>query len=83
MIKKRQKSADLRQHKKQNAISSPTDSNHRYIAISLLQISEDPLTRKDDHISRAFPTVVVPYLDFAFYVCGVCDKTQLFTGIYL
>ena len=71
---------DLQQHTKQNAISSPTDSNQRYIAISFLQISEDTFNKKKWSYFKGFPKSSCCLSELCLRCVEYVIKCRLFTG---
>ena len=71
---------DLQQHTKQNAISSPTDSNQRYIAISFLQISEDTFNKKKWSYFKGFPKSSCCLSELCLRCVEYVIKCRLSTG---
>ena len=71
---------DLQQHTKQNTISSPTDSNQRYIAISFLQISEDTFNKKKWSYFKGFPKSSCCLSELCLLCVEYVIKCRLFTG---
>lgn len=69
-----------KRHTKQNAISSPTDSNQRYIAISFLQISEDTFNKKKWSYFKGFPKSSCCLSELCLRCVEYVIKCRLFTG---